>query len=79
MKFSVTFKDPDGPYDSIQDAAKAQVDAMTGIDEDEREGLLESRVGKLREFTGQWLKYGEYVTIEFDTEAGTATVVKDES
>lgn len=26
-------------------------------------------------FAAKWVKYGEYVTIEFDTDAGTATVV----
>lgn len=27
-------------------------------------------------FAAQWVDYGEYVYIEFDTEAGTAAVVK---
>jgi hypothetical protein len=29
----------------------------------------------MQEFASRWVKYGEYITIEFDTEAGTATVV----
>ena len=76
MKFQVTLKDPDGPYDTIQDEAKRQVSEIEGLDEDERESLVDERVKKMRDFSGPWLKYGEYITVEFDTEAGTAVVVK---
>lgn len=30
----------------------------------------------LKDVVDQWVEYGESVTIEFDTEAGTATVIK---
>src|SRR4029077_6180809 len=35
MKFSVTFKDADGPADCIMDAAKEQVAAVVGISKKE--------------------------------------------
>lgn len=75
MKFRITMEDPDGPYESIQDAAKEQVKAIKGITESEREGMLASRAETLDEFVGKWMEYGEYLVVEFDTEAGTATVI----
>jgi hypothetical protein len=77
MKFRVTFKDPDGPYDDITEAATQQVKAIQGIDEEERESLIESKREKLASFARKWLDCGEYVTIEFDTDAGTAVVVPE--
>jgi hypothetical protein len=76
MKFHVTMKDPDGPYDSIRLAATESVKAMKGLSDEEKEDLAESRVLELQEFAGQWIKYGEYANIEFDTEKGTATLLK---
>ena len=75
MKFQVTMKDPDGPYECIQDSAKASIAEIEGLSPDERESLEEKRAEALTRVAGKWLKYGEYVTVEFDTEAGTATVV----
>ena len=75
MKFRITMKDPDGPYECIQDAAKDQVKAIEGITDAERETLMGSRVDALRDFAGKWMEYGEYIEVEFDTEAGTATVI----
>ena len=77
MRFKVTFKDPEGPYDCIRDAAKASAAEVEGIDEEERDALEEHRADQMRKFSGKWLAYGEYVTIEFDTDAGTAVVVKE--
>lgn len=75
MKFRITMKDPDGPYECIQDAAKDQVKAIKGISDAERERLLDSRVEALRDFANRWMEYGEYIEVEFDTEAGTCTVI----
>jgi len=44
------------------------------LDED-RERLTEYWTKFYKESLSKWVKYGEYVTIEFDTLAGTATVV----
>lgn len=76
MKFTITMKDPDGPDVCIREAAKQAVDQIEGVDEDEQEYLVDSRADKLHDFVSQWLKHGEYVSIEFDTEAGTATLKK---
>lgn len=78
MKFRVTFKDPDGPLDCIEDAAKGWAATIEGLSDKERKSIAESRQDYLNDFAGKWLRYGEYVTIEFDTDAGTAVVVPDE-
>ena len=75
MKFKVTLKDPDGFHECTQDAAKDAVMAIDGLDAGERESLIETRTEKLGEFMAKWVEYGEYISIEFDTEAKTATVV----
>ena len=36
--------------------------------------LEDAEAERAREFLKKWLEYGEYVTIDFDTEAGTAEV-----
>ena len=76
MKFTVTLKDPDGPSTCIDEAVRAEFNEMQGLSDDEKEMLAEHRVEELGEFVSKWLRWGEYATIEFDTEAGTATLVK---
>lgn len=75
MKFRVTMKDPDSAYDAIRDAAKESV-KETGLPEDEQEAVLEKRIEKLTAFADQWMEYGEYILLEFDTDAGTCVVIK---
>lgn len=72
-------KDPDGAYESILDAAQCSLDDITGLSEREVEGLVEGRRQKLSEQASRWLEYGEYITFEIDTEAGTATVIPADS
>lgn len=61
MKFRITFKDPDGVYDSLDDA---------GINMNEMPEDVEYMINKFL-----WCR--EYVTIEFDTDEETARVVPD--
>ena len=76
MKFQITLKDPDGVFDSVQDAARQSVGAITGISIDERESLVESRRVELDEKIRKWFQYGEYLTVEIDTDADTIQVKK---
>lgn len=76
MKLKMTLKDPDGVYESIQEAAIKELKAATGITQGERESLIESRHKAISESCRPWIKYGEYLTIEIDTDAGTAVVCK---
>ena len=78
MKIRVTVKDPDGFYDCVKDAVKEEVDKIDGLDDDEKEGLVESRLEDAWDTLEKWVTYKEYVTIEFDTEAGTARVLEED-
>ena len=75
MKLKLTLKDPDGVCEMIRKAAENQVLEMEGLNDDESELLIESRYKKINEQLEKWIKYSEYIFIEFDTELGTATVL----
>lgn len=74
MKFTVTMKDPDTLTDAIEEAVREEVEAM-GLPEDEAEALMEARADKVGRLCDRWFEYGEYLQVEIDTEAETATVV----
>jgi hypothetical protein len=76
MKFYVSIKDPDGVSTSLQEEATEQINALEGLDDDEKEMLIEARQEKLSEFISSWIEYGECMTIIFDTEKDTAEVKK---
>ena len=78
MKIVVTLKDPDGFYDCVEDAVRQAVNAIEALDPDEREGVLESRLESAWDKLEKFVEYKEYVRIEFDTDAGTATVLPNE-
>jgi hypothetical protein len=44
-------------------------------DAEEREAVAEVKRRKVGEVMGKWFEYGEYLTVEIDTEAGTCVVV----
>lgn len=76
MKIRITLKDPDGFYESVREAVEKSLEALTDLGADEKESLFEHRVEKVWEQLEPWVEYQEYVTLEFDTEKGTAEVVK---
>lgn len=75
MKFTVTMKDPDGVYDSVRDAIDDNL--PSGLDEDELEHLAQERKEELSELMKKWFRYGEYLSVEIDTEKGTCTVLEE--
>ncbi len=75
MKFQITFKNPDGIQDAVEEACWKSVDYL-GLTSKEKERLLYSRVESTYKVMEQWFLDQEYVTIEIDTEANTTTVVK---
>lgn len=75
MKFKVSMKDPDTLHDAIKLAVGKSLDAVAISEDDELEALAEVRAEKVREICSRWFKYGEYLTVEIDTEAGTCTVL----
>lgn len=76
MKIRVTFKDPDVVADEIERCVSADV-ATLGLSKVEADAVAELRAEKVVEFVSKWVKYGEYITVEFDTDAGTAVVVPE--
>ena len=73
MKIRVTMKDPDTLHDAIEEAVNEDIDAA--LPEDEREALSGCRIEKVRDLASTWFEYGEYLTVEIDTEAKTCVVV----
>jgi hypothetical protein len=74
MKIKVTMKDPDTMHDAVQEAVEREVKDMN-LPEDEAEELIELRCEKVRGKMAKWFEYGEYLAVEFDTDAMTATVL----
>lgn len=77
MKLQVTFKDPDAFYEPIKEKVKELLkdNPLTKYIEDTSEvedEIFQSFMNKL----DLWVEYGEYLTVEFDLEEKTATVVK---
>ena len=75
MKIEISIKNPDVAEDAIQDAVKASLASYDG-DPDEKKALHEIRVEKTREAVGKWMEWMEYIRIEIDTDADTATVIR---
>lgn len=83
MKFRINFKDPDGVHDSISEIIKDSLATLRAkVPEEfvlEDEGFEEvygdAKRKELEPTLDKWLRYNEYITIEFDTETGTATVI----
>jgi hypothetical protein len=78
MKFQVTMKDPDAPFDAIDEALVEEVDKIVGLDTDERHAVIEERGEKVRDLCEKWFRYGELLTVEIDTDAQTCTVVEND-
>ena len=75
MKFRVTFKTPDVLDDAIKDAVTDQMNAAGDVDPDKKEHVIESRCREVMNRMARWFRYGEYVRIEIDLDAGTVIVV----
>lgn len=84
MKFRVTFKTPDAVDVAIQDYVVNIMQTKRPIMEDalgyeltheEMEAITEARRYTMQVCADKFVKYGEYITIEFDPKEGTARVV----
>lgn len=74
MKFTITMKDPDGVYEGIKNAAEQSL-AGNNLGESDMVELVGCRIEQIEEDLAAFLEFGEYINIEFDTDAGTATVL----
>lgn len=75
MKFKVTMKDPDTLGDAISNAVTEALKNIEGLSDEDRESLHERRCEEARNVASKWFEYGEYLTVEIDTDAQTAAVV----
>lgn len=74
MKIKITFKDPDALSDAIEEA----------LDERDYGNLTDSEVVAVRlaakeeaiSVCSKWFKYGEYLSVEVDTNAQTIGIVE---
>jgi hypothetical protein len=64
MKFQFTFKTPDEVQDTLENTL-----ADNNIDDD----LI---VDKLKDQLEQWIKWNEYITVEFDSDLNTMIVIE---
>lgn len=74
MKVKVFIKDTDVLQDAVEESVDDEL-KNSGLAEDEKEAVRELRIEKALDVAGEWWEYGEYITVEFDTEARTARVV----
>lgn len=75
MKIRITLKDPGRIYDAVQDTVHESLEAHDGLDDDEKEAIMETRIVKTWVILEKYIQYKEYITVEFDTVDGTARVV----
>jgi hypothetical protein len=67
MKFRITFKTPD----TVEHAVKTELDSLD-LEDDLEEWELEK---EMRKTLDHYVKYGEVIIVEFDTEEKTARVI----
>ncbi len=77
MKFRVSFKTPDAVDYAIENVLGSERNALE-LNEDAFIAREEIK-GTIKEMCDKFVSYGECVTIEFDTETKTATVVEKPS
>jgi len=73
MIFTVTFKTPDCVQDSVTEVAIQETFNIENTDD--REDKQNEIIRELKKFTEKWVRYGEYIIVEFDTEKGTCKVL----
>jgi hypothetical protein len=91
VKIKITFKDPDALYEKLLATARKSLEEIestpplstialrpTSLSQDEREMLTDARADVLSNRLSTWIQWGEYVTIEFDLDKKTATVLEVE-
>lgn len=75
MKLVVTFKTPDAVDHAIAGALEADARLDVIDDEEERHLVRDALKEKLREAVAEFVRYDEYIDVEFDTRTGKAKVL----
>lgn len=75
MKIRVMLKDPDTMLDAVDEAFR-KAPKPDGLADDEWRVIVEGRIDSTRaHIAHKWMPYSEYLMVEFDIDAGTATVI----
>jgi hypothetical protein len=74
-KIKVTFKDPDALHNCVMEHVEQQLVKNTDFTESEREVLQEARTETIMKRLSKWFTWSEYLTVEIDLDADTATVL----
>lgn len=76
MKFLIMLKDPDGIYEGIQQAAIQTVRyEAPHASAESKAAIAQHAQEKLTDFVYDWLEFGDYAFIAFDTDAKTAQLL----
>jgi hypothetical protein len=74
MKFRVTLKTPDALIDAISAAINDAVENVEDVEE--RAELKCQQEEQISRLCSKWFSYGEYLTVEINTETKTCVVVE---
>ncbi len=72
MIIKITLKDPDALIEGINDSLSSL--HIEGLEDDELEDLKDKRRQEYLDLCSKWFEYGEYITVEIDTELATCKV-----
>lgn len=75
MKFTIIMKNPDSFEDSIRRAAEESVEELN-LDIAEKREMEDEKYQELKKIASKWIEDDEYLRVEIDTEANTATVLE---
>lgn len=67
-------KNPDALLDGIDDAVKEEIEELQ-LPPDEAEALFEVRQERIKKIASKWFEYGEYLSVQIDTEAESISVL----
>ena len=73
MKIQIKFKDPDMLHECISEGVRDY--PVVGLSDDEAEAVMEKREETVGELCSDWFEFGEYLTVEVDTETESVRVV----
>lgn len=76
MIIRIHIKDPDGVNQCVEEAVRESLKGLKEITDDEKDILFDGRLEKTWDTLERWITYKECLTVEFDTELGTATVMR---
>ena len=77
MKILIYLKDPDAVSDALDEAVRNSILPLMGVlSKEELDQLAETRMDEIGNKIEKWVKYGEYITVEIDTDLRTARVVE---